>query len=523
MKRIFLTIGMGLLALSCEHVDVDSGPGQYGDSVSHEEIVLGRQLDDPFKTENMSKALQALYPTKADRLPLESTDYYVRFLPRNQEEFDLLKSMGIELLDHPVDYEVLKEGDWYHDPSIDREEITWQYAVVPRDFEFPESVRYQILHGCYIASNDSETKSDGLDWDAVERKAFEITGNAAMLEEPTKASAKVTPEGRITICDPKYAGGKPVGVSGVTVSCNAFVKFAKAYTDIDGYYRMNKSFTAKPRYRLVFKNEKDFCIGFNFILVPASVSTLGKSGPEGVSIEVTKDSEEKLYRRCVVNNATYDYMLRCNDADMGITPPPGDLRIWILPFMEESSCPMLHHGAFVSEPLIASVLGQYAFLAKLFSPDITIGASGNDDYDSIYSVTVHELAHSSHYAVRGNDFWNPYIRYILTSFVNTGDAYGTGVEEGYGYCETGEMWAYYLSSLMYKERYGGQLRDFGADNWFKPQIFRYIDQRGVGREVIFGALGQSDVVDVVSLRSALVGLAPSRKTVIEQAFALYGK
>ena len=85
------------------------------------------------------------------------------------------------------------------------------------------------------------------------------------------------------------------------------------------------------------------------------------------------------------------------------------------------------------------------------------------------------------------------------------------------------MWAYYLSSLLYKERYGGQLRDFGADNWVKPQIFRYIDQRGVGREVIFEALGQKEVVDIVSLRSALIKLVPAKKTVIEQAFALYGK
>ena len=85
------------------------------------------------------------------------------------------------------------------------------------------------------------------------------------------------------------------------------------------------------------------------------------------------------------------------------------------------------------------------------------------------------------------------------------------------------MWAYYLSSILYKERYGGTLRDFGADNWFKPQILRYMDQRGVGRDVIFKALSQKEVVDIVSLRSTLIRLAPAKKTMIEQAFALYGK
>lgn len=524
MKRISLTLLAAIALLSCEHVDIDSGPGNYSNTLSHDEIVLGRQLEDPFKTENISKALAALYPTKADRLPLENTDYYVRFLPENQSEFDRLKGLGLELLDHPVDFEILKEGDWYHDPAVDEEEITWQYAVVPKNFEFPKDIRYQILHGCYLANNDPGTKADGLDWDAIERKAYELTGNGALVEDAsgTKAIDRVTPSGRITIKDPDYAGGKPFGVSGVMVSCNSFVKFAKAYTDRDGYYTMNKSYTSKVRYRLVFKNEKDFSIGLNLILVPASVSTLGRSGPEGVSLNVTKDSEAKLYRRCVVNNAVYDYISRCTEADMGISAPPGDMRIWILPSVSASSCPMLHHGTVISQPLIAGFLGAYSILVKLFSPDVTIGLGDGDDYDSIYSLVTHELAHSSHYAVSGNAFWDPYIKYILTSYVSSGSTYGTGQEDGANYCEVGEMWAYYLSSLMYKERYGGELRDFGGSYWFKPQILRYLHQRGVRRETIFAAL-RSGVTDLPAFRTALIQLAPAKRSVIEQAFSLYGK
>ena len=111
-------------------------------------------------------------------------------------------------------------------------------------------------------------------------------------------------------------------MAGVHVSCNSFVKFDHAYTDRDGYYKMKKTFASDLRYRLVFKNEKGFSIGLNLVLVPASVSTLGKSSPEGVSMTVTGDSDSKLFRRCVVNNAAYDYMSRCRPEDLGIAMPP---------------------------------------------------------------------------------------------------------------------------------------------------------------------------------------------------------
>ncbi len=524
MKRILLFFGAAVTLLSsCERIDIGSGnspAGPEGVEVPHEAIVLGRQLEDPYRTENMTKALREIYPTKADRVNVSTTDLYVRFLPANQDEFDLLKASGVELLDHPLDYEILREGDWYRDPSVGEEEITWQYAVVPKDFEFPD-IRHQVLHECYIAAHDPSTKADGLDWEAVERKAYEITGNAGMLASPlvTKAD-RVNPAGRITIVDEEANGGKPVGVAGVMVSCNAFVKFARAYTDRDGYYSMDRQFSSRLRYRLVFKNEKNFAIGFNLILVPASVSTLGKAEPSGVSLNVTADSEGKLFRRCVVNNAVYDYIGRCGKEDMNISAPPADLRLWIMNGLENCSSPMIHQGAVVSHALIAGFLGVYSPLVKLFAPDITLGTSGKASYRRIWSDTVHELAHSSHYAKVGNGYWNKYVEYILRSFVSSGSTYGTGKEDGAGYCAVGEMWAYYLESVMHKDRYGGYVPDSGESFWFKPQILKYLDERGVGRDVIFGAMS-GDVTSVTSLRDAIVKACPEKRTVIEQAFARY--
>ena len=284
---------------------------------------------------------------------------------------------------------------------------------------------------------------------------------------------------------------------------------------------MNKKFSSDVRYKLVFKNVKGFAIGVNLVLVPASVSTLGKSDPAGVSMTVTKKSEDKLFHRCVVNNAVYDYIKRSSEASIDVLPPPSDLRIWIFHSLKSSSAVMLHHGAVVDSDLFKKFLGEFAPIVKFLLPDLTIGTKGAEDYASIYSSTCHELAHSSHFAKVGSEYWNEYIRYILESFVKSGGVtYGDGTGKRAGYCEIGEMWAYYMESLMYKDRYGGDFPTFGNSFWFRPQILRYISTRGLSCADIFSVLS-GDVLSKDELKTSLITAFPSKKSMIEQAFDRY--
>ena len=323
MKKL-MTVALMMALMSCDRIETDIYRGvdySYGKNLSHERIELGSKLDNPFKTDNMRRAYTALYPTRSGE-DLPTTNLYVRILPRDEDEFNRLNSEGLELLDHPLDYEIAKEGDWYHDPEITEGNYTWQYTVVPTDFDFKD-YKYELIDECFLAENWSSTKSSGIDWAEVEKLSYEMTGNADMLSEAlpmTKADAQY-PSGRITIVDDDANGGKPFGVAGVQVTCNSFVRFASAFTDRDGYYTMSKSFSSDVRYRLVFKNTKGFAIGFNLILAPASVSTLGKTSPEGVSMTITKDSEYKLFNRCVVNNAAYELFERCSSEEMNLPTP----------------------------------------------------------------------------------------------------------------------------------------------------------------------------------------------------------
>lgn len=163
---------------------------------------------------------------------------------------------------------------------------------------------------------------------AVEAESYRLTGNEAILSHDTKGSdTGVAPEGRITIEDPQFSA-TPQGVKGVKVSCNTFVKFASTYTDEDGYYKMDKTFSGKPRYRIVYKNKYGFAQGFNLILSPASYTSLRSCPAAGFNLDVTSSSNRKLFTRCAVNNAAYDYYKQCKTGDSAMRLPPANLRIW---------------------------------------------------------------------------------------------------------------------------------------------------------------------------------------------------
>jgi hypothetical protein len=513
-------------AVSCNpvHFFIERGEAVDTDEVvAHGMMVLGRQLEDPYSVSNITRALASLYPTRAGEIDVSETDLYVRFLPASQEQYDKLESLGVEMLDHPVDFEIIREGDYYHDPSIAAGDITWQYAVVSPDFDFPEEIRYEVLDHCHITEHDvfSRSSYDGIDWDAVERESFRLTGNGAMLSGNVAVkSSAAQPSGRITLIDDRFPD-TPEPVKGVRVACNVFVKIGQAYTDEDGRYEIGKNFSVEPRYWLVFKNKKGFGIGLNTILVGGSASAMGKHSSEGYSLEVSSSSDINQYRRCVVNNSAWDYYEHCKTSSGSMPAPPANLRIWIFPFIASSSAVMMQQGAAVDETKIGEYLGDYAFIVKWFLPDVTLGLKDKNDYASIYASTVHELAHATHFQQVGTEYWNKYIDYIITSFVSSGfETYGSGSGSDAGYCCVSEMWAYYLETKFYRMRYRDSGAAFGTSWWFCPQIFYYLDDLGLDYYKIARALVKG-IVDRDTLQSKLIALYPEFKTNIMLAFNRY--
>jgi len=105
--------------------------------------VLGAKKPNPFARAIMTQAYNNIYEPDVAQVP--HTHLYVRFLPATPEEYKALDDTeGLILFDFPLDHEIVEQGTYYHDPAIPEENITWQYAVVPPDFVFP-NVPYEIL------------------------------------------------------------------------------------------------------------------------------------------------------------------------------------------------------------------------------------------------------------------------------------------------------------------------------------------------------------------------------------------
>jgi len=483
-------------------------------------IQLGEKLENPYTVVNFTKALSSVYPEADVKSLISPTHNYFRFLPKNEDEYNRLVSLGLVLMDHPVDYKIVKEGDYYHDPEIPEGEFTWQYASVRKGMILPAEIEKELIDPCFIPEGQVTLKNGvEIDWSAVEQESFRLTGNEGLFP-CSKAGTRASegPSGRIFIHDDRL--GEDIGVSGVQVSCNVFVKFASAYTDEDGYYRMDRTFSNDPRYRIVFKNEKGFAIGFNLVIIPASISTLGRGPATGLDCFVTKDSDRMLFSRCVVNNAVKDYFDMCKDASPGISTPPSNLRIWLMGGMGASSSLMLQQGAVVDGSFLEKYLGQYLWVLKMFLPDITVGLVGREDYASLYSIALHQCAHASHFCKVGTGYWNSYLKYIMRSFITTGTTYGTGSGDGSGNCEITEMWAYYLEERLYNDRYASDPVVYGEGNWFYPQILRELNAMGIDKYRIFQIL-TSDIDNREILQAKLLSMYPEFKSDINKAFDQY--
>lgn len=512
-----------LVGFSCvRHGDDPYRPEEpSSEPTAHEMIVLGEKLEDPYSVDNVTKALESLYPTKSGRIHLDATDYYVRFLPADETEYVRLVEMGIELMDHPLDYQILKDGDYYHDPQLAEDAITWQYGVVPEHFRFPDDIRYEILERCYLVEHDTRAETDGIDWTAVEREAYRLTGNEDLLTQQTRASDK-RPRGRITIVDEASNGGQAFGVAGVRVIGHTFVKFSSAYTDRDGYYVLSKRYSSSIRYRLMFRNRKGFALGVNLVLIPASMSALGKGPATGLDITVSAASDRKLFTRCVVNNAVYDYYERCVEEDLDLPRPPANLRIWLFQNLTESGTWMMRQGTVLDNVLLRQYLGPYASLISIFLPDITLGLKGLETYPDIYKAAMHELAHATHFVRAGKAYWTRYVLYIVASWLRTGHRYGDGSGPDAGCCEVAEMWAHHLQDRLCDDRYGDRMTEEDPIHWFSPRILRYLGERGLSPSDLLRAMN-ADVRDRESLQRRLTELYPAYAVHIREAFDYYAR
>ena len=159
------------------------------DSVE-QQTILGSRRTNPYTIANMRQAYNNL---GYSALPVTATNLYVRFLPNSVDQLSVLDSaldaQSLEMFDAPMDYDVLQEGDYYQDPSIPDTSITWQYAVVPTNFQPPSGITYQILSQIHIPGDDYTA----METEAERLASIQDSINCSGGMQPQSGSSQVTP------------------------------------------------------------------------------------------------------------------------------------------------------------------------------------------------------------------------------------------------------------------------------------------------------------------------------------------
>lgn len=430
------------------------------------ETVLGEKLENPYTVANMQKAYENLKQSTQlkSSVSITTTDYYVRFFPKTDEELQVLEADSLTLFDYPLDYEIEQIGEMYIDPEVNPEDGQWYYTSVPVDYKFP-NVEYEILADLFLPESveddeDSELKStsDTQFLNLLEDEALRITGNYTEPNENTGSmlkAAKKNPTGYVRVYDSERA--TLVGVEGVRVRTRRWFSYGYAWTSSTGYYRIDRSYRRDVHYCLFFVNSSGFKIRASTLSLWKAKHHVGKHNRSGYDFNIYQNS--RAWRFCTVNNAVVKYRKYCDQFNIG--KPHDNLRIVASDKSGGGAAPMLKHVwgfvGFTSKSKVVSFLGKIAGLPatilndtffKFVLPDIIIKANSGQGTAAVYETCFHELAHASHFKKVGGGFWIKYINYIVTY-----GAYGTGEQNNAGLCALGEAWGYHMGYRLTLEEF----------------------------------------------------------------------
>jgi len=222
-------------------------------------ITLGKKLMNPYSLKNMQLAYNSLYKKKKlkESIVLSPTHYYIRFLPSDSFEYNLLKSdTNLVLFSYPLDYEI-SEGEQYHDPSLPNYQITWQYTKVPVNYCFP-NIYYEVLDTLFmpmeINVDSSKLKSKKLFkdiWDELLEESLILTNNLEKNEHKIQLKgSKWNPSATIKVWDDLIKQYIPL--VGAKIRVRHFLHWDTELTDANGYAKL-ESFRYSVNYSIVWE------------------------------------------------------------------------------------------------------------------------------------------------------------------------------------------------------------------------------------------------------------------------------
>ena len=336
-------------------------------------MVLGQELQDPYKLSNMQQAYANITGAKAQ---LQPTHLYIRFLPKNEEELYLLKN--IDLFNFPLHYEIIQNGDCYHDPELPAEAITWQYAVIPIDTRIPENIQHELIYEVFIPNYDTDGSKSGL-LEAIEDEAIRLCGYSDKLQQNASKGlfSKWTPSGTIKVWDDVLL--KYIPIHGAKVQVRWLTHIEKDFTDANGNFSTS-SFRFDVNYSIKWERA-------DFDIRSGNWGQAWYNGPKLGSawyLNIDKGGMSWVYAHIFRAAHMYYY----GHSSWGIKSPPKDGKL-----LKQS----IKIGA-----MDKSGTSHYFDFNKFFTtPQIKVFRYDSDGSEQasidLFATTIHELAHASHW------------------------------------------------------------------------------------------------------------------------------
>ncbi len=260
VATMFVAIGFIAGISSCAKDDEYFGNNDnYSKSENLEDgedaIVLGEKMNDPYDIAFMSEAFQQL-KAEGSELPfdvLEPTGLYVRVLAGSTAELDLLEAdTNMTWFDFPLDYEIISNGTYYHDPTLP-DSATWKYGVIPVGYSLPSSLKREDIYQVFIPDDYPEYKEYEEAFDRLEEISESLCGYEEEDDEKeisTKAS-KWNPSATIEAWDSVVNGYIPL--QGAKVTVRRLTKYRSKMTDANGYCFFEAKFKKKVNYGITWE------------------------------------------------------------------------------------------------------------------------------------------------------------------------------------------------------------------------------------------------------------------------------
>ena len=431
------------------------------------ETDIGKKLDNPYTVANMRKALANL-ATKGDVKKVENliatTHYYIKFMPKDEAQYDLLKvDSNLVIYPFPLDVKLSKNNKGnYREPGLPDGVPTYQYAAVPVGYKLPK-VGYEVLADLYlpnermssskVAANSLRSLgAPGVTVKGLVNEAERMVAATNGFEEElppgddggygggggggggSTCGAPIgewRPSGRMTMTDDVRGS---IGVEGLKIRAYRWFTTYIGFTDANGNYCVDGTFTRPANYWFDFERY-EFSVNHN------------AGGPREISgpkIEGPWNKDFTGYDKfcATIFRAAFHYYY--GDIQ-GLRRPPENS------FFNGFQMKI---GAYTDNDVNNTSPARLILNLQM----IHIFTHPGESSDETYATTIHELAHAVHWNMYASSGWTITNTYTQTS-LTVCESWATGVQ-------------YVLTRMVYLN-YKGRWCNFGDD--YKNVIMDMID------------------------------------------------